>query len=154
MMVLTSRVSKLEQLHEGILQYEVDLGIQHQNRALWSQIEKYKKKFKFGDFVLWFPKGNKSHLGKFIKKWFGLYKVHYMLPNNTVLLVTLTNIEPNPMLENIYKLKPYQFITFEVQNFEVQKPIYQEELHTIDQPWRGVQEDNDMDEDEDDEGAP
>ncbi len=42
-----------------------------------------------------------------------------MLPNNIVLLVTLTNIEANPMLENIYKLKPYQFITFEVQNFEV-----------------------------------
>jgi hypothetical protein len=34
-----------------------------------------EKKFSFGDYVLWFPKGNKSHLGKFTKKWFGLYKV-------------------------------------------------------------------------------
>jgi hypothetical protein len=78
-----------------------------------------KKQFKFYDFVLWFLRGNKSHLGKFIKKWFGLYKVHYMLPHNIVLLVTLTNFEPNPMLENTYKLKPYQFITFEVKFFEV-----------------------------------
>jgi hypothetical protein len=23
-----------------------------------------EKKFSFGDYVLWFPKGNKSHLGK------------------------------------------------------------------------------------------
>jgi hypothetical protein len=29
----------------------------------------------FGDYVLWFPKGNKSQLGKFTKKWFGPYKV-------------------------------------------------------------------------------
>jgi hypothetical protein len=42
-----------------------------------------------------------------------------MLPNNTIFMVTLTNFEPNPMLEKIYKLEPYQFITFEVQNFEV-----------------------------------
>ncbi len=77
-----------------------------------------------------------------------------MLPHNIVLLVTLTNFEPNPMLENTYKLKPYQFITFEVKIFEVQKPIYWEELHTINQPWRRVQEDNDPNEDEDDKGAP
>jgi hypothetical protein len=24
--------------------------------------------FSFGDYVLWFPKGNKSHLGKFTRK--------------------------------------------------------------------------------------
>jgi len=34
-----------------------------------------KKKFKFGDYVLWFPKGKKTCLGKFTKKWFGLYIV-------------------------------------------------------------------------------
>jgi hypothetical protein len=27
-------------------------------------------------------KGNKSHLGKFTRKWFGPYKVLYVLPNN------------------------------------------------------------------------
>jgi hypothetical protein len=34
-----------------------------------------KKKISFDDYVLWFPKGNKSHLGKFTRKWFGTYKV-------------------------------------------------------------------------------
>jgi hypothetical protein len=36
--------------------------------------------------------------------------VEYMLLNNTFLLVTLTNFEPNLVLVNINKLKPYQFI--------------------------------------------
>jgi hypothetical protein len=34
-----------------------------------------KNQFNFGDYVLWFPKGNKSLLGKFTRKWFGPYKV-------------------------------------------------------------------------------
>jgi hypothetical protein len=34
-----------------------------------------KNKISFDDYVLWFPKGNKSHLGKFTRKWFGTYKV-------------------------------------------------------------------------------
>jgi hypothetical protein len=41
-----------------------------------------QKKFSFGDYVLWFPKGNKSHLWKFSRKWFGLYIVQYVLPYN------------------------------------------------------------------------
>jgi hypothetical protein len=75
------------------------------------QVEEYTKKFVFGDFVLWFPKGSKSHLGKFIRKWFGLYRVKYVLPNNMVLLVMFTNFEPNPMLVDINKLKPNKFIS-------------------------------------------
>jgi hypothetical protein len=68
---------------------------------------------------MWFPKGSKSHFGKLTKKWFGPHKVQYMLPNNTILLVTLTNFEPNLVLVNINKLKPYQFIASKVQIFEV-----------------------------------
>ncbi len=30
--------------------------------------------------------------------------------NNNVLLVTIDNFDPNPILVNIYKLKPYKFI--------------------------------------------
>jgi hypothetical protein len=33
----------------------------------------------------------------------------YRLPNNTALLVTKANFEPNPIIVNINKLKPYQF---------------------------------------------
>jgi hypothetical protein len=68
---------------------------------------------------MWFLKGSKSHLEKLTKKWFGPYKVQYVLPYNIMLPITLTNFEPNPMLININKLKPYQFIAFKVQNFEV-----------------------------------
>jgi hypothetical protein len=34
-----------------------------------------EKKFQFGDCVLWFPKGEKTYLGKFKKGWFGPFKV-------------------------------------------------------------------------------
>jgi len=56
---------------------------------------------------MWFPKGNKSHLGKFIRKWFGPYKLQYVLPNNIV-------FETNPMLVNMNKLKSYKYMEYEV----------------------------------------
>jgi hypothetical protein len=34
-----------------------------------------KRIFQFGDYVLWFPKGEKTHLGKFKKRWFGPFRV-------------------------------------------------------------------------------
>jgi hypothetical protein len=77
-----------------------------------------KNNFKFSDFVLWFPKGSKSHVGKFIRKWFGPYRMHYVLHNNTMLLITFINFEPNPMLVNIKKLKLYKLIEYKVQDFE------------------------------------
>jgi hypothetical protein len=64
---------------------------------------------------MWFPKGNKSHLRKFINKWVGLYKIQYVLPNNTMLLVTIERFETNPMLVNVNKFKPYTYIESEVQ---------------------------------------
>jgi hypothetical protein len=36
-----------------------------------------------------------------------------------ILLVTLINFEPNPMFVNIKELKPYKFIEFEEQDFEL-----------------------------------
>jgi hypothetical protein len=66
------------------------------------------------DYVMWFPKGNKSHLGKFTKKWFGLYIVQYVLPNNIVLLMTIEKFETNPMLINVNKLKPYNYMESKV----------------------------------------
>jgi hypothetical protein len=74
-----------------------------------------EKQFNFGDYVLWFPKANKSHLGKFIRKWFGPYVVQYVLPINIMLLVTIENFETNLVLINVYKLKPYKYMEFEVQ---------------------------------------
>ncbi len=91
---------------------------------MWNQQKNTKKHFKFNDFVLWFPKGSKSHLGKFAKKWFGPYRIKYVLFNNMVLLVTFTNFEPNLVLVNINKLKSCKFIEFEVQDFEMHTSIY------------------------------
>jgi hypothetical protein len=54
-------------------------------------------------------KGIKSCLGKFIRKWFGSYKVQYALPNNILLLVTIEKFETNLVLVNVNKLKPYKY---------------------------------------------
>jgi hypothetical protein len=51
------------------------IGIQQWSRALWNQQKNPEKQFGSGYYVLRFPKGNKSHLRKFIKKWFGLYRI-------------------------------------------------------------------------------
>ena len=59
--------------------------------------------------MLWYPKGEKQHSGKFKCRWFGPYRVQYRLPNNTALLVTEAHFEPNPIVVNINKLKPYRF---------------------------------------------
>ncbi len=75
---------------------------------------------------MWFPKGNKSHLGKFTKKWARPYKIQYVLPNNIMLLVTIEKFETNLVLVNVNKLKPYKYMEFEVQKEEQHMLIYWE----------------------------
>jgi hypothetical protein len=48
-------------------------------------------------------------MGKFEKRWFGPFKVQYCLPN-IVILVSVNNVEPNPILINVNKLKPYTYV--------------------------------------------
>ncbi len=38
------------------------------------------------------------------------YKIQYCFPNNTILLVTIDKFDPNPMVVNMNKLKPYKFV--------------------------------------------
>ncbi len=85
---------------------------------------------------MWFPNDNKSHLGKFTRKWFRSYIVQYVLPNNTMLLVTIEKFETNHVLVNVNKLKPYKYMEFEVQKQEQQMPIHWE------QSASGIQADN------------
>ncbi len=62
-------------------------------------------------------------MGKFKKKWFGPLRVQYCLPNNTIILVCVNKFEPNPILVNVNKLKPYKYVDQtlnEVQNLENQ----------------------------------
>jgi len=46
-------------------------------------------------------------MGKFKKSWFGPFRVHYCLLNNIVPFVFINNFEPNLVLVNVNKLKPY-----------------------------------------------
>ncbi len=59
--------------------------------------------------MLWFPKASKEHTSKFKQHWFGPYRIQYCLSNNTTFLVIVHKFDPNPILVNINKLKPYQF---------------------------------------------
>jgi hypothetical protein len=77
---------------------------------LWSQQKHIEIKFQFENYVLWFPKGEKTCLGKFKKRWFGPFKVQYFLPNNIVPFVYVNNFEPYPILVNVNKLKPYKYV--------------------------------------------
>jgi len=60
------------------------------------------------------PRLGLRHLGKFSKKWFGPYKIQYVLPNNIMLLVTIEKFETNHVLVNVNKFKPYKYMEFEV----------------------------------------
>ncbi len=91
--VLTSKITQLKKLQEARMQVAKIIGIQKWNRTLWSQQIFFLRKLVLVIMFLWFPKGNKSHLGKLTKKWFGLYKIQYVLPNNTMLLVTIEQFE-------------------------------------------------------------
>jgi hypothetical protein len=55
-------------------------------------------------------KGQNKHIGKFLKQWFGSYKIQYYFPNNIILLINIDKFEPNPILVNINKLKPYRYL--------------------------------------------
>jgi hypothetical protein len=112
--ILISKITKLKKLQETRMQVIETVGIQQWSRALWNQQKNPNKQFDFGDYILWFPSGNKSHLTKFIRKWFGLYKVQYVFRNNTVLLVTIEDFETNLVLVSANKLKPYKYMEFEV----------------------------------------
>lgn len=69
-----------------------------------------KKTFRFGNYVLWFPKEAKEKVGKFTRHWYGTYHIQYYLFNNIVLLITLGNVEPHPILVNVNKLKPCMYV--------------------------------------------
>jgi hypothetical protein len=89
-------------------------------------------------------KGQKPHLGKFIRKWFGPYIVQFYLPNNIIFLITMDKFDPNLVFANINKLKPYQFLD--------------DETHIIDGPqlvyWEGQGDANVNDEKKDNNEKP
>ncbi len=77
---------------------------QQWNHALWAHNHYRTKSFSLGDHVFWFPKACKEQTSKFKQRWFGPY-----IPNNTTFIVIIDKFDPNPILVNINKSKPYQF---------------------------------------------
>jgi hypothetical protein len=57
------------------LEAQNNVGINQWSIFLWSQQKNKKKKFQFEDYFMWFPKGKKSHMGKFLKRWFGPFNL-------------------------------------------------------------------------------
>ncbi len=79
-------------------------------QILVESTKKHKEEIPIWNYVLWFPKGEKTHLGKFKKRWFGPFRVQQCLPNNTNILIFINNFEPNPILVIVNKLKPYKYV--------------------------------------------
>ena len=105
--VLTARLTDLEKLDETRHSAAIHQGVKQWNRAQWVQTQGPKLQFNVGDHVLWHPKSANLHAGKLRGKWFGPYRVQYVLPNNTVLLVSIQHFDPDPVIVNVGKLKPY-----------------------------------------------
>ena len=106
--VLAAQTADLDKLDETRLKAQTHQGQTQWNRAQWVQTQGKPHQFRMGDYVLWFPKGANVHAGKLRNKWFGPYRVQYLLPNNTVLLVTVDKFDPDPVIVNINKLKTYR----------------------------------------------
>jgi hypothetical protein len=79
---------------------------------------------------MWFPKGENTHMRKFKKGWFGPFKVEYCLSKNIVFLVSVNNFEPNLLLCNVNKLKPYRYVDQKLKGIHSSK--YQKSLKSID----------------------
>ena len=106
--VLAARTANLDKLDEIRLKAQTHQGQVQWNRAQWVQTQGKPHQFQMGDYALWYPKGTNVHAGKLHNKWFGPYRVQYLLPNNTVFLVTVDKFDPDPVIVNINKLKTYR----------------------------------------------
>jgi hypothetical protein len=72
--VLITRIIELKKLLKNRFEVQNNVGTNQWNRFVWNQ-HKNTKKFQFGNYVLWYFKGEKTHLGKFKKRWFGPFRV-------------------------------------------------------------------------------
>jgi len=91
---------------------------------------------------MWFPKGNKSQLVKFTKKWFRPYIVQYVLQNNTALLVTIEKFETNLVLVSVNKFKPYKYMESEVHKKEQQMSIWEQSAGGVQEVISNIEEDD------------
>jgi hypothetical protein len=101
---------ELEHLDETCNEIVKWIGTRKWNTSLCVQQNHKIKTFVMGETILLFPKGRKEHTKKFKKPWFGSYKIQYSLLNDTIPFVNIDKFEPNPILVNINKSKPYKYL--------------------------------------------
>ena len=106
--VLAARTVDLDKLDETRLKAQTHQGQAQWNRVQWMQTQGKPQQFRMKDYVLWYPKSANVYAGKLRNKWFGSYRVQYLLLNNTVLLVTVEKFDSDPIIVNINKLKTYE----------------------------------------------
>ena len=106
--VLAARTTDLDKLYETRLKAQTHQGQAQWNHAQWVQTQGKPHQFRMGDYVLWYPNGANVYAGKLQNKWYGPYRVQYLLPNNIVLLVIVDKFDLDPVIVNIKKLKTYR----------------------------------------------
>ena len=106
--VLAARIADLDKLDETRLKAQIHQGQAQWNREQWIETQGKSHQFRMGDYVLWYPKGANVYVGKLRNKWFGSYRVQYLLLINTILLVTIDKFDSDPVIVNINKLKTYR----------------------------------------------
>lgn len=60
--------------------------------------------------MLWHPKSTNVNADKLHSKWFGPYRVPYVLSNNTILLISVQHFDHDLDVVNVNKLKPYRLL--------------------------------------------
>jgi hypothetical protein len=103
-------IIKIRKVTREHVDYTLSSFLNQWNRSLWPLNQFIETKFQSRNYVLWFLGAIFKHVPNFQARWFGPYRIQYCLPNNIILLVTIDKFDPNPILVNINKLKPYKFI--------------------------------------------
>jgi hypothetical protein len=73
-------------------------------------IEKHRKEVLIWRLYFVVSQRRKNTPRQIKKRWFGPFRVQYYLHNNIIFLVHVNNFEPNPILVNVNKLKPYKYV--------------------------------------------
>jgi hypothetical protein len=84
-------------------------------------VEKHREEVSIWILCFMVSQGKNTHLGKFMKRWFGPTNLQYCLPNNIVFFVFINNFEPKPVLVIVNKLKPYKYVDQTLNAIQISK---------------------------------
>jgi hypothetical protein len=97
--VLMNHLYEFEKLQEYKMEVQENIIEAQWNRCLWLQ-HGPKKTFRFGDYMLWFPKEPKEKVGKFnnIGMEFTIYNIVFFIALYHSYHWGTLNFEPHPIL--------------------------------------------------------